>query len=51
MNIRDLAIKFTSYEHYIASREWAREDARLPLLVCVALDTAQERWMQRVADH
>jgi hypothetical protein len=25
INVRDLAIKFTSYAHYIASREWARE--------------------------
>ena len=25
MNVRDLAIKFTSYAQYIASREWARE--------------------------
>ncbi len=49
MNARDLVIKFTSYAHYIASREWAREDARLPLLVCVAPDIAQERRMQRVA--
>jgi hypothetical protein len=38
-------VKFTSYAHYIASREWAREDARLPRLLCVA----QERRMQRVA--
>jgi len=25
MNVCDLAIKFTSYTHYILSREWARE--------------------------
>ena len=25
MNVRDLAVKFTSYASYIASREWARE--------------------------
>jgi hypothetical protein len=49
MNVRDLAVKFTSYAHYIASREWAREDARLPRLVCVAPDIGQERRMQRVA--
>ena len=49
MNICDLAIKFASYAHYIASREWTREGARLPLLVCVASDIAQERRMQRVA--
>jgi hypothetical protein len=49
MNGRDLAIKFTSYAHYIASREWARERSILPLLLCVAPDVAQERRMQRVA--
>jgi hypothetical protein len=49
MNMRDLAVKFTSYAHYIASREWAREDSILPALVCVAPDIAQERRVQRVA--
>ena len=49
MNVRDLAVKFTSYAHYIASREWAREHSMLPVLVCVAPDIAQERRMQRVA--
>jgi hypothetical protein len=49
MNVRDLAIKFTSYAHYIASREWARERSMLPLLVCIAPDIAQERRVQRVA--
>jgi hypothetical protein len=49
MNGRDLLIKFASYAHYVASREWAREDARLPRLFCVAPDSAQERRMQRVA--
>ena len=49
MNVRDLAVKFTSYAHYIASREWAREYSMLPVLVCVAPDIAQERRMQRVA--
>ncbi|HEX6482841.1 MAG TPA: replication-relaxation family protein [Ktedonobacteraceae bacterium] len=49
MNGRDLAIKFTSYAHYVASREWAREDSMLPFLFCVAPDIAQERRMQRVA--
>ena len=48
MNVRDLAVKFTSYAHFIASREWAREDARVPRLFCVAPDIAQERRMQRV---
>src|SRR6266566_8767106 len=49
MNVRDLAVKFTSYASYIASREWARERSMLPVLVCVAPDIAQERRMQRVA--
>jgi hypothetical protein len=49
MNARDLAIKFTSYGHYLASREWAREFSRIPALVCVAPDIAQERRMLRVA--
>ena len=49
MNVRDLAVKFTSYAFYIASQEWAREHSMLPMLVCVAPDIAQERRMQRVA--
>ena len=49
MNVRDLAVKFTSYASYIASREWAREHSMLPMLICVAPDIAQERRMQRVA--
>src|SRR5947207_8724156 len=49
MNVRDLAIKFTSYAQYIASREWARERSIMPLLTCVAPDIAQEKRMQRVA--
>src|SRR5215471_18421258 len=49
MNVRDLAVKFTSYAHYIASREWAREDSLLAALICVATDLAQERCIQHVA--
>jgi hypothetical protein len=49
MNVRDLAIKFTSYGNYIASREWAREHMVLPVLMCVTPDISQERRMQRVA--
>ena len=49
MNVRDLAVKFTSFEYYIASHEWAREGSMLPVLVCVAPDIAQERRVQRVA--
>jgi len=49
MNVRDLAVKFDAYAHYLASREWARERSELPRLLCVAPDIAQERRMQRVA--
>ncbi len=49
MNVRDLALKFTAYAHYITSREWARERSLLPRLFCVAPDLAQERRMHRVA--
>ncbi len=49
MNARDLAVKFTAYAHYIASREWAREGAKPPWLLCVVPELAQERRMQRVA--
>src|SRR5260221_5741660 len=49
MNVRDLVIKCTSYAHYIASREWARDSLRLPGLLCVAPDIAQERRVERVA--
>jgi len=49
MNVRDLTIKFTSYAHYLASREWARESTALPRLLCVAPELAQERRIRRVA--
>jgi len=49
MNVRDLATKFLSYARYIGSREWAREWATLPSLICIAPDIAQERRIQRVA--
>ncbi|GAC1477704.1 MAG: hypothetical protein NVS2B12_32090 [Ktedonobacteraceae bacterium] len=49
MNVRDLSIKFTSYAHYVATREWARESARVPTLLCIAPDIAQERRIHRVA--
>lgn len=49
MNVLDLTIKFASYAHYIASREWAKEYSMPPALVCVAPDIAQERRVQRVA--
>ena len=49
MHVRDLSVKFTSYAHFIASREWPREDARLPRLLYVVPDITQERRMRRVA--
>ena len=49
MNVRDLTVKFTSYAHYLASREWVRDHPILPMLVCVTPDIAQERRMVRVA--
>lgn len=49
MNVRDLSIKFSSYAHYVATREWARESARLPRLLCIVPDIAQEKRIQRVA--
>jgi hypothetical protein len=49
MNARDLTVKFASYAHYLASREWVRENAKPPWLLCVAPELTQERRMQRVA--
>jgi protein involved in plasmid replication-relaxation len=49
MNVRDLSIKFTAYEHFVTSREWVREDARVPRLFCIAPDIAQEKRVRRVA--
>jgi hypothetical protein len=43
MNVRDLSIKCSLYAHFIASREWAREDVRIPQLLCVAPDIGQEK--------
>ena len=48
MNVRDLSIKFSSYAYFIASRQWAREESRVPWLFCVAPDIAQEKRIQRV---
>jgi hypothetical protein len=49
MNARDLLIKYNSYAHYIASREWAKEYSIPPALLCIAPDIAQERRIMRVA--
>ena len=39
MNVRDLSINCTAYEHFVTSREWVREDARVPWLVDVSQNT------------
>ena len=49
MNARDLAIKFASYAHYLASRKWVREFPYVPRLFCVVPEIAQERRVHRVA--
>jgi hypothetical protein len=49
MNARDLLVKCTSYAHYIASRQWARERSMPPALLCIAPDIAQERRIMRMA--
>ena len=49
MIARDLSVKFISYAHYIASRQWARESLNMPRLFCITPDIAQERRMQREA--
>jgi hypothetical protein len=48
MNVRDLAVKFSSYAYFIASREWAREFSLLPALICIVPDIAQERRLTQV---
>ena len=49
MNARDLLVKCSSYAHYIASRQWARERSMPPALLCIAPDIAQERRILRMA--
>ena len=49
MNVRDLSIKCTAYQHFVTSRAWVREAARVPRLVCVVPDIAQEQRVRRVA--
>jgi hypothetical protein len=49
MNVRDLAVRFSSYEHYLASREWARERTAPPKLLVVAPEVGKERRIQHVA--
>jgi len=48
MGTRDLMAKFNTYAHYVASREWFREKAVLPLLLVVAPGQGQEMRIARV---
>ncbi len=48
MGTRDLMAKFMTYAQYMASREWFRERAVLPLLHVVAPGQGQEMRMGRV---
>ena len=54
ITMRDLAVKFTSYTHYLASRAWAREHSILPAFICVAPEyTPPSSWLSLVetAEH
>jgi hypothetical protein len=48
MGTRDLIAKFSTYAQYVASREWFRERAVLPLLLIVAPSMGQETRIARV---
>ena len=49
MGARDLVAKLWTYEHYVASREWFKQEVGLPLLLVVTPDPGQERRFGRVA--
>lgn len=49
MGVRDLTAKFATYAHYVASKEWFKEQRVLPCLLVVAADMAQEQRVIRVA--
>ena len=49
MGTRDLAVKLRTYEQYVASREWFKQEATLPLLLVVTPDPGQEMRLGRVA--
>ncbi len=49
MGTRDLGVKLRTYEQYVASREWFKQETILPLLLVVAPDPGQERRLSRVA--
>jgi predicted transcriptional regulator len=49
MGARDLGVKLSTYAQYVASREWFKQEAALPMLLIVAPDPGQERRFGRVA--
>jgi predicted transcriptional regulator len=49
MGTRDLGAKLRTYAQYVASREWFKQEAVLPLLLVVTPDPAQEMRIGRVA--
>ena len=49
MGTRDLVTKLRTYAQYVASREWFKQEAALPLLLVVTPDPAQEMRLGRVA--
>jgi len=51
MGTRDLVAKFTTYAHYVTSREWFKEKFVLPLLLIVAPGKDQEMRIIRVVTH
>jgi predicted transcriptional regulator len=49
MGTRDLEAKLRTYEQYVASREWFKQEVGLPLLLVVTPDPGQEMRFGRVA--
>ena len=49
MGMRDLGAKLRTYEHYVTSREWFKQEGALPMLLIVAPDPGQEMRFGRVA--
>jgi len=48
MGTRDLAVKLRTYAQYVASREWFKQEATLPLLLVVTPNPGQEMRLGRV---
>ena len=49
MGTRDLAVKLSTYAQYMASREWFKQEAALPLMLVVTPDPGQEMRLGRVS--